>query len=219
MTVKKIGSGTEKPEFSDADLRGGYGLTGDYHAQLYPRDSPVQVTERLVLRPPHSEDVEPLMQLANNRNIAKMLSRLPYPYRREHAESFIERSAAGAIGPLAYAVTLAESGAFIGCCSLHDHTYGAGYEIGYWLGEPYWGQGYATEMMAALIDVAFRSLSYDQLHISCQSRNFASKRVIEKSGFQYVGDVVTCSGTDGDVPAERFVLTQQGWLDLRGAGK
>ncbi|WP_439271893.1 GNAT family N-acetyltransferase [Pseudochrobactrum sp. HB0163] len=203
---------------SPVDLKGA-GLTGSYGAPVSLRGSPVQITERLVLRPPHEEDIDALTQLAQNIKIARMLARLPHPYSRENAVEFMALAASGAAGLLVYAITLADSGEFIGCISLHDHKYGPGYEIGYWLGEPYWGKGYATEATTALIDLAFRELSLEQIHISAQSRNEASRRVIEKCGFRHTGSAIGVSGVDGDVPVECYVMTRQQWLELRGAGQ
>lgn len=202
----------------DIDLKG-EGLTGAYGAELTVRESPVQITERLVLRPPHVEDIDTIAELANNLKVARMVSRLPYPYQREDAEQYIELAASGAIGQLVYAITLAETGEFIGSLTLHDHKYGSGYEVGYWLGEPYWGKGYATEAATALIDLSFRSLPLEQIYISAQSRNAGSRRVIEKCGFKHTGSAIGVSGTDGDVPVECYVMTRQHWLEMRGAGQ
>lgn len=200
----------------EIDLKGA-GLTGDYGAEMIMYDTPVQMTERLVLRPPHKEDIEAIVHLANNLNVARMVSSLPHPYPRERAVHFVEQAASGAIGKIVYAITLVDTGEFIGCALLYDHRYGSGYEIGYWLGEPYWGKGYATEAATALIDVAFRNLALELLYISAQSRNAGSKRVIEKCGFKYTGTAVGLSGVDGDVSMECYVMTRQNWLELRGA--
>src|SRR5690606_35944583 len=56
-------------------------------------DCPVLVTERLVLRPPHADDVAELAELANNRRIAEMLARMPHPYGTAEAQAFISRAA------------------------------------------------------------------------------------------------------------------------------
>ena len=223
--MKKLQSGTELNSDSrqaapvaDDDLRGA-GLTGDYGADVVLRDSPVQLTERLVLRLPHEEDIDALAVLADNVNVARMLARLPYPYSRDHAVDYIKLAASGAIGQFAYAITLADTGEFIGSITLHDHKYGSGYEIGYWLGEPFWGKGYATEATTALIDLSFRELSLEQIYISAQNRNEGSKRVIEKCGFRHTGSAVGHSAVDGDVPVECYIMTRQQWLEMRGAGQ
>src|SRR5690606_17676806 len=105
-------------------------------------DCPVLVTERLVLRPPHDDDVEELAFLANNRRLAEMLGRMPHPYGEREARAFIAGTRDGSVAGCSYAVTLAGSGAFLGCAGLHPRA--RGLELGYWIGEPYWGRGYAT---------------------------------------------------------------------------
>ena len=73
-------------------------------------DSPVLLTDRLVLRPPHRDDVPELTAIANNRQIAEMTSRMPYPYNLADAETFIEGCVQGKHEGYIYAVTLADTG-------------------------------------------------------------------------------------------------------------
>lgn len=82
-------------------------------------DCPVLVTERLVLRAPHAEDVDAIARLADNPRVAEMLSRMPHPYTQDHAVDFVRRANAGEIGKCVYAITLAQSGTFIGCCGIN----------------------------------------------------------------------------------------------------
>ena len=113
--------------------------------------SQIVATARLILRLPSPEDAEPLVALANNPAVSSMLSSMPHPYRQEDAMAFLLK--AQSPGRRVWAVTRASDGAFLGC---------AGYspfedilEIGYWIGEPHWGQGYATEAAHAVVDQAF----------------------------------------------------------------
>ncbi len=176
---------------------------------------PVLVTERLVLRPPHEEDVDAIAHLADNARVAAMLARMPHPYARENAVDFVTRARKGEMGDGVYAVTQAETGVFMGCCGVHPHKHGEGLEIGYWLGEPFWGRGYATEAAHALIDLAFRAGSVERLHVSCRVGNEASRRVIHKCGFQFVGSGMMDSLAAGNVAVERYVLDRRTWMGLR----
>lgn len=178
-------------------------------------DCPVLVTERLVLRPPHVEDVDAIADLADNARVAEMLSRMPHPYTRAHAVDFVNRAKTGEIGKCVYAITAAETGVFMGCCGIHSYKHGEGLEIGYWLGEPFWGQGYATEAAHALIDLAFRATDIERLHVSCRVANAGSRRVIHKSGFQYAGTGMMDSLAAGNVPTERYTLDRRTWVGLR----
>ena len=174
-------------------------------------DCPVQVTERLVLRAPHGEDVEDLVLLADNRRVAEMLGRMPHPYGEADARAFIANSKLG--GGVSYALTLAESGQLVGCAGLDRRE--RGLELGYWVGEPHWNKGYATEAAHALVDLAFRATDINALHVSCRVVNPASRRVIHKCGFQYAGQGVLDSLVVGKVPVERYRLDRRTWSSLR----
>ncbi|WP_157018437.1 GNAT family N-acetyltransferase [Mesorhizobium xinjiangense] len=180
-------------------------------------DCPVLVAERLVLRPPHADDMAELVELANDRRIAEMLGRLPHPYDENDARSFIagvrNRHAPGC----AYAITNSDTGAFIGCAGLNATP--RGLEVGYWIGQPYWGRGYATEAAHALVDLAFRATAIDVLHASCRVINTASRRVIHKCGFQYAGQGMLNSLAAGRVPVERYRLDRKTWVSLRTWGQ
>jgi RimJ/RimL family protein N-acetyltransferase len=179
-------------------------------------ECPVLVTERLVLRPPHDDDVEELAVLANNRRLAEMLGRMPFPYGEREARAFLAGTRSGSIAGCTYAVTLGGNGAFVGCAGLHPRAQGL--ELGYWIGEPYWGRGYATEAAHALVDLAFRATIIERLYVSCRVINSASQRVIHKCGFQYVGQGMLESIAAGRVPTERYALDRKTWVSLRSWG-
>ena len=177
---------------------------------------PVLVTERLVLRSPREDDVTELVELANNRRLAEMLGRMPHPYRVNDADSFLTRVRTGVMDGCTYAITLSESGAFIGCAGMDSRAQGL--EMGYWIGEPYWGRGYATEAAHALVDLAFRATDIERLNVSCRVTNTASRRVIHKCGFQYAGQGMMDSLVAGKVPVERYHLDRKTWVSLRSWG-
>jgi RimJ/RimL family protein N-acetyltransferase len=179
-------------------------------------DCPILVTERLVLRPPHEDDIPELVALADNRRVAEMLARMPHPYGEAEARAFIAMSAERRGAGCTYAMTLADSGAFIGCAGLDARQ--DGLEIGYWIGEPYWKRGYATEAAHALVDLAFRATGISVLHVSCRVLNPASRRVIHKCGFQYAGQGMLNSLVAGQVPVERYSLDRKTWVSLRSWG-
>ena len=176
-------------------------------------DCPVLLTERLLLRPPHDDDIPELAVLANNRRLASMLARMPHPYGEQEAKSFVRSTRGGHRSGATYAITLSDSGAFIGCAGLDVRS--EGLELGYWIGEPYWRHGYATEAAHALVDLAFRATTTDALHVSCRVINAASRRVIHKCGFQYVSQGMMDSLVAGKVPIERYRLDRSTWVSLR----
>lgn len=175
-------------------------------------DCPILVTERLVMRPPHEDDLPELVALAGNRRVADMLARMPHPYGEAEGKAFLEMARQTRPG-IIYALTLSETGAFIGCAGLNDTD--RGLEIGYWIGEPYWRRGHATEAAHALVDLAFRATDINVLHASCRVVNPASKRVIQKCGFQYAGQGMLNSLSAGKVAVDRYRLDRKTWVSLR----
>lgn len=183
-------------------------------------DCPVLLSQRLVLRAPHKDDIDALSHLANNANIATMVSRMPHPYTAKDAADFVRRTADRAIGKCVYAITKAENGEFMGCCALEPHEDGLTLELGYWLGEPYWNQGFSTEAAHALIDMAFRTREIDQIDARCRVTNIASRRVIQKCGFQFQGSgMIGSLALGGMVAVEWFRLDRKTWMSLRSWGE
>ena len=183
-------------------------------------DCPVLLSERLVLRAPHEEDIDALAHLANNANVATMVSRMPHPYTANDAADFVRRTKLGEIGKCVYAITKADNGAFLGCCGVEPTGDPNTVEIGYWLGEPYWNQGYTTEAAHALVDMVFRTReSVAQIDARCRVMNVASRRVVQKCGFQFQGSGLAASLALGStVPVEWYRLDRKTWISLRSWG-
>lgn len=155
-------------------------------------------TARLVLRAPERSDAGAMARLANNKNIHKWLSRLPYPYAEQDAFEFIDTLARGN-GEHAFSV-LTDDGGFIGVAGLHLHA-DRPVELGYWLGEAYWGLGYGSEAIAGLL-AAVDASGCDRIDARAISSNHASRRVLEKSGF-----VKTSERTDDCGPHQGVSVT------------
>lgn len=150
---------------------------------------PALQTDRLVLRPYVLSDAADLVQLAGAREIAATTLRIPHPYREEDAVGFINSFAAEAeMGTSArFAITRREDGQLCGGVGLHidkDHRHA---ELGYWIGLPYWGHGYATEAARAAVSYGFQTLNLRRIYASCFAHNEASGRVLQKIGMHYEG--------------------------------
>jgi RimJ/RimL family protein N-acetyltransferase len=144
-------------------------------------------TERLILRPPTPADAQRIGRLSRDPGVARMVTSVPIPNPDIAAEGFILIMQARA--PLGfdhvYAVELPGEGV-IGLAGAHAQGE-AGAEIGYWLGRPYWGAGFATEAARAVTDVAF-GLDRGPVNARHYVDNPASGRVLEKVGFVYTGE-------------------------------
>lgn len=141
---------------------------------------PATITSaRLTLRAPAAADLDQLAALANNWKVIEPTAIMPFPYRQADGQEFLG-GLAGPDAPLAYAITA--DGSFMGVVSLKFAAEKSP-ELGYWLGEPYWGHGYAPEAVAALLGAVRATRKIDQVTACVLAFNTASIRVLEKSGF------------------------------------
>lgn len=161
-------------------------------------------TARLILRAPDHGDVDALARLANNRAIHAMTAALPYPYERDHAIAFVEEIARSG-EEWAYAVAL-HDGTLVGVMGLH--TGQTPCEIGYWIGEPHWRKGYASEAAAALAEAALRVTPV--LHARARAENLASRAVLEKSGFEAIGEAADDCGPHAGVAVITYRRQREG---------
>jgi RimJ/RimL family protein N-acetyltransferase len=172
-------------------------------------------TERLILRAPRSGDIKTIVRLANDRRVAENTARLPHPYRADDAERFIA-SVNRRDGETTFVVTF--GGEPIGVCGVELRENAA--EIGYWLGVPYWGRGYATEAVRAAIDHAFGALGHEALQAGARATNPASRRVLEKCGFQWTGvGLYRIRAINSSAPLDRFCLDRGLWASLKTWGR
>ena len=177
---------------------------------------PVLETERLALRAPSLEDTTMIARLANDRRIAENTARIPHPYRRSDAEDFVATANDGT--QATFVITLAD-GTLAGACGLSGLD-GPAPEIGYWLGVPYWGCGYATEAVRAVIDYAFTDLGHEALQAGCRVTNPSSRRVLEKCGFQWTGvGLYRIRALASSAPIDRFRLERGIWASLKRWGE
>jgi len=177
---------------------------------------PVLETKRLALRAPRLEDAKTVAMLANDRRIAENTARIPHPYKKADAEGFIASANKGE-GESVFLITLRDK-TVIGACGVVLH--GDAPELGYWLGVNYWGQGYATEALHAVIDYAFADLEHEALNAGARVTNPASRRVLEKCGFQWTGvGLYRISAIKSSAPIDRFRLERGIWSAIKGWGR
>ena len=145
-------------------------------------------TPRLTLRGPVAVDAPVIATLANDEGVAGMTSQMPYPYALADAQAFLAR--AGRADPSQYAQFAIEhrQHGYIGGLGLFPRDR-PGPEIGYWLGRPHWGQGYATEAVEAALGWAASAWRRRLVVAGHFADNPASGQVLIKAGFLYTGEV------------------------------
>lgn len=141
-----------------------------------------------LLRPLREQDLPVMAALADNPKIwNNLLDVFPHPYGLGDAHAFYDRLdvSPGPLRTFAIAVEQRFAGV-IGFDPLPDvHRMGA--NVGYWLGEPYWGRGIGTAALKALTTYAFATFALERLQAEVFSWNVASSRVLEKSGYTLEG--------------------------------
>ena len=153
------------------------------------KQQPTIHTERLVLRPFQLTDAPEVQRLAGDRAIAAVTQAIPHPYEdgmaqdwiKTHPKNFVEGK--GVVFAIAFPETNMLCGA-IGLLINQEHNHA---ELGYWIGQPFWGNGYCTEAALAVLKYGFESLGLHRIYSSHFSSNPASGRVMQKIGMRYEG--------------------------------
>ena len=180
------------------------------------RSTPVLETPRLVLRAPRLEDAKAIACLINDRRIAENTARIPHPYSLADAETFVGEINRNPDEPC-FLIALTD-GTVIGGCGILPLG-GPDPELGYWIGVPYWGRGYVTEAARALIDHAFGALGCERLAGRARVSNPASRRVLEKCGFQWTGvSLIRIRALKSSAPVDCFRLDRGLWASLKSWG-
>ncbi|MDP2125059.1 MAG: GNAT family N-acetyltransferase [Parvibaculum sp.] len=144
-------------------------------------------TERLLLRPLRDDDAARLAALANNWNVARMLARMPFPYTLDMAHDWIARQTAMRQEGEEFGYAVTDGDGFVGGCGVQAHADGT-HEIGYWIGEPFWNRGYATEAARPVLADAVARFGAETIVSGHFAENHASGRVLTKLGFRYTGE-------------------------------
>ena len=140
---------------------------------------------------------------------------VPHPYPVDGAVTWIRFTTAQRELGREMNFAILDGGTLVGVCGVISIEAGVG-EVGYWIGVPYWGRGYASAAVAGLLRMAFEDRALERLKSSCLVRNAPSLRVLDKAGFRRVGF--------GMLPGEKwtaedrcvlFELTREEWLIRR----
>jgi RimJ/RimL family protein N-acetyltransferase len=155
---------------------------------------------RLTYRPIDPRDASRIAVLAGDWDIARMTARIPHPYSLVDADQWI-----ASIGGDEFVRAIEHQGELIGAVGYIEHDREQA-EIGYWIGKPWWGRGFATEAAEALVRHCFTTARIDRLTCCHFVDNPASARIIAKLGFRLVGPCTAWSEARG---AEAATLTYE----------
>jgi RimJ/RimL family protein N-acetyltransferase len=150
---------------------------------------PTLKTDRLVLRGFRMDDSPTVCEYVSDKAIAATTLNIPHPYTLEMAEEWIgtHREAYESGQAVHFAITLGDSEKLVGAIALnisreHDRA-----EMGYWIGKPFWGKGYCTEAVTAVMAYGFDVLGCERIYATHFRKNPASGAVMQKAGMQHEG--------------------------------
>lgn len=168
----------------------------------------ISINEQLKLRHWKKEDAVELQRIADNPNVAKNLrDRFPSPYTIEDAERWITLNEI-ALQKFFFCIEYqGKPAGGIGLDIQGDmHRFTA--ELGYWLGEEYWGKGIATASIKAITVYALKSLNLKRIYATASIKNVASVKAMEKAGYVFEGILKKYAYKNGeDIDAAMFAMT------------
>jgi len=150
---------------------------------------PEILTERLLLRGFQPADAPAVQRLAGSTEVAEMTLNIPHPYQDGMAEDWMAshqqdfNSGAGVV----FAMVDVQSDNLVGAIGLMITERFKRAELGYWVGHPFWGRGYATEAAQAVLKYGFEKLQLNKIYATHMTRNPASGRVMQKIGMDQEG--------------------------------
>ncbi len=154
-----------------------------------PTTQPTLQTDRLVLRPPATAYLSDIQRLIGAWEIADTTLNIPHPYENGMAEEWFkdqaERYEKGE--GVHFCIFRRADETLMGGVSLRLDARHQRAELGYWIGVPFWGQGYATEAARATVDYGFNTLGLNRIEALHFTRNPASGRVIQEIGMTHEG--------------------------------
>lgn len=153
-----------------------------------PKKQPTLETERLILRPFLLSDAPIVQKLAGDYDIALNTLAIPHPYEDGMAEEWIRTHRPEfEKGKLVnFAVVDKKSNMLIGAISLNIKPEHERAELGYWVGKPYWNNGYCTEAARAVLGYGFDAMNLNIIYAYHLTRNPSSGKVMQKNCMKYI---------------------------------
>lgn len=189
---------------------------------LPPSPLPTLNTKRLILRPFRLDDAPAVHELASAREVAATTLTIPHPYPDGAAERWIRSHTEDCVlgSSAVFAIERLEGAVLVGAIGLslnreHRHA-----ELGYWIGVPHWGNGYATEAAFAILRYAFDGLRLHRVFAHHFTGNPASGRVLVKTGLHYEGRLVGHVHKWGEwMDIAQYGVVRDEWLHAHGPAR
>lgn len=141
-------------------------------------------TERLILSQLEEEDLPFVIDYLQDKIFSDLTSNIPHPYRRKDAESWLKISRKAFELKTGFTFAIRDKqGKIIGAAGLHDRGDDKA-ELGYWMGKPYWNNGFITEAAKAILDFGFNTLHFNKIFATYFFHNPTSGKVLEKIGME-----------------------------------
>jgi RimJ/RimL family protein N-acetyltransferase len=178
---------------------------------------PTLVTARLILRPFAVSDAADVQRLAGAQEVALNTLHIPHPYPDGKAVEWItgHEEAFDSGREVVFAITIRPNGELAGAIGLVFKKYDIA-EIGYWIGMPYWGRGFATEAAGAVIDYGFEERGVNRIEAQHFSRNPPSGRVMAKNGMRHEGTFrQSVVKWDEYLDVEWYAILRSDWQERR----
>ena len=181
-------------------------------------------TRRQWLRWPRATDAALIARRLGERDVAEMTAHAPHPYPPGAAADFVLKARTDNMGGNDLVLVLAPKARpteILGANGLH----GRGAQeatLDFWLGKPFWAQGYMSEAAHALLDMAFSLTDLAAVHAVARQGDLAARHVLEACGFHAAGSgVETAPARGGIIPVERYALSrsQRALAELTMAGR
>ena len=165
------------------------------------------------------DDIPDFLPLLADWDVVRYTSRIPYPYSRADGEAYTAfvADAWQRKGSLECALRDRKDGTFVGIAALTIGDDPTEAEIGYWIGVPFWGRGFATQASEVLIRHGFTAMGLDRIVSTVVRENTASSHVLEKVGLSRTGEAeIYFPARDRHYPVYLFELTREKWMKDNG---
>ncbi|MFI0430921.1 GNAT family N-acetyltransferase [Mariniflexile sp. HMF6888] len=148
-------------------------------------------TSRLILAKVSFNDIPKIVEYASNKKIADTTLNIPHPYEEKDAVFWINAANQGFEdkSQFTFGIKIKISGEFIGGIGLKINKKFNRAELGYWIGQPFWNMGYATEAMEAILKFGFLELNLNKIYATHLEENIASGKVMLKNGMIKEGEL------------------------------